>query len=258
MARCAVGKKRNIYLVSKAVKDVLTQNEDRIKVINTGIKVFCRSDNRDTTCAFRLTHEGITTMLPFLRHRVVSITRGDVVNLLTNEIPVNNKMSMDTRGQLCDLVGGSIALVYREEKESSPLQVSLVGWKGKTSVRAYIPKNEKVHFLRLVGVDTTMFEHNKFNYKAGGSRSKETGEKMNLESEENNAKKTKLGVMEESKKDNVRDDESCKMEVTEREENEDSKNTDSVNGRNQTEEATSKGEENEDSKLTDCVNAIEN
>jgi len=216
MARCVVGKKRNIYLVSKAVKDVLTENEDRIKVINTGVKVFCRSDNRDTTCAFRLTHEGISTMLPYIHNRIVSITRADLVNLLTNVIPVNNSMSMDTRGQLCELVGGSIALVYNEEKENCPpLQIALVGWKGKTSVRAYIPKNEKVHFLRLVGVDTTMFEHNKFNFKPGYSRGKDgekkgrneqdrakTGkqEQLNVENEESD------GEMKSMKKEDVDDD----------------------------------------------------
>jgi len=38
----------------------------------------------------------------------------------------------------------------------------LVGWKGKLSLRAYIPKSERVHYLRLCGADVSKFEVNKF------------------------------------------------------------------------------------------------
>ena len=45
------------------------------------------------------------------------------------------------------------------------MPVEFVGWKGKTSVRAYVPKNDRLHYLRLIGEDTTMFETNKFEEK---------------------------------------------------------------------------------------------
>ena len=41
----------------------------------------------------------------------------------------------------------------------------MVGWKGKASIRAYVPKNERVHYLRLIGADTSKFEVNKFQVK---------------------------------------------------------------------------------------------
>merc|ERR1712079_851216 len=47
----------------------------------------------------------------------------------------------------------------------SGMPVEFVGWKGKTSVRAYVPKNDRLHYLRLMGEDTTIFESNKFQEK---------------------------------------------------------------------------------------------
>ena len=42
------------------------------------------------------------------------------------------------------------------------MKLEFVGWKGKASVRAYVPKNARIHYLRLVGGDTSKFETNKF------------------------------------------------------------------------------------------------
>ena len=50
-------------------------------------------------------------------------------------------------------------------KEESQLKLEIVGWKGKASVRAYVPKNDRIHYLRLLGGDTSKYEFNKFEAK---------------------------------------------------------------------------------------------
>ena len=56
-----------------------------------------------------------------------------------------------------------ILLVYEETREGGyNIKFSMVGWKGKNSLRAYVPKNERVHYLRLIGGDTSKYEKNKF------------------------------------------------------------------------------------------------
>ena len=45
------------------------------------------------------------------------------------------------------------------------IRLGIVGWKGKDTVRAYVPKNERLHYMRLVGADTSRFETNKFEAK---------------------------------------------------------------------------------------------
>lgn len=53
LTRCHGGKKKNIYLTSPAVRDLVLQNQHAVKFINTGIRTFVRSDNRNMKCAFR-------------------------------------------------------------------------------------------------------------------------------------------------------------------------------------------------------------
>ena len=43
--------------------------------------------------------------------------------------------------------------------------MKIVGWKGKMSVRAYVPRNDRLHYLRLIGADISSFEINKFKEK---------------------------------------------------------------------------------------------
>lgn len=59
---------------------------------------------------------------------------------------------------------GSCVLVYKEEMgdmssgtKDEPLVLSLVGWRGIKSVRAYVPTNDCVHYLRLCGEDVSRY-----------------------------------------------------------------------------------------------------
>lgn len=54
LTRCHVGKKKNIYLTSEAIRDLVVTNQGAIKFINTGVKAFVRCDNKNMKCAFRL------------------------------------------------------------------------------------------------------------------------------------------------------------------------------------------------------------
>lgn len=54
LVRCHTGKKKNIYMTSSAIRDLVINNQGTIKFINTGVKTFVRSDNRNMKeCAFR-------------------------------------------------------------------------------------------------------------------------------------------------------------------------------------------------------------
>lgn len=53
---------------------------------------------------------------------------------------------------------GAIAFVYKADD----VTIELVGWKGNKSVRAYVARNDRIHYLRLLGADTSKYEKNKF------------------------------------------------------------------------------------------------
>ena len=62
--------------------------------------------------------------------------------------------------------------MYEEKREDYAIKLEFVGWKGKNSLRAYVPKNERIHYLRLIGGDTSKYERNKFEER----RAKSNGE----------------------------------------------------------------------------------
>lgn len=50
---------------------------------------------------------------------------------------------------------GSCVLEYKDSE--SDLKLTLVGWRGVHSLRAYTATPDTVHYLRLLGADTTKY-----------------------------------------------------------------------------------------------------
>ncbi|XP_037655082.1 RNA cytosine C(5)-methyltransferase NSUN2 isoform X2 [Choloepus didactylus] len=157
LTRTTEGKKRQLYMVSKELRNVLLNNSERMKVINTGIKVWCRNNSgEEFDCAFRLAQEGIYTLYPFINSRIITVSMEDVKILLTQENPFFRKLSSETYNQAKDLGKGSIVLKYEpDSRKPDTLQCPIVlcGWRGKASIRAFVPKNERFHYLRMMGLE---------------------------------------------------------------------------------------------------------
>ncbi|XP_008588557.1 PREDICTED: tRNA (cytosine(34)-C(5))-methyltransferase [Galeopterus variegatus] len=157
LTRTTEGKKRQLYMVSKELRNVLLNNSERMKVINTGIKVWCRNNSgEEFDCAFRLAQEGIYTLYPFINSRIITVTMEDVKILLTQENPFFRKLSSETYSQAKDLAKGSIVLKYEPDSanpDTLQCPIVLCGWRGKASIRTFVPKNERLHYLRMMGLE---------------------------------------------------------------------------------------------------------
>lgn len=167
LVRCNEGKKKNIYFTSAAIRDIILSNENKVKMINTGVKTFVRCDNKNMKCAFRLAQEGMQSILHFVGDlRKIQILKEDLIMLLQNDDhhtpPEIVKLSEKTQERVKDFATGSCILLYREEESENPLNLEMVGWRGTMSLRAYVPIHDAVHFLRLLGADCSKFEKNKF------------------------------------------------------------------------------------------------
>ena len=94
---------------------------------------------------FRIAQEGALSIIPFIRNRTVTGERADIVTLLQSsdieKPPEIAVFSESLRTQLDNIQTGSIIYLYKDETSGMP--VEFVGWKGKTSVRAYVPKNDR-------------------------------------------------------------------------------------------------------------------
>ena len=64
LTRATEGKRRQLYMVSKELRNVLPSNSERMTVTDTGIEVWwCRNDSgEEFDCTFRLAEEGIYTL----------------------------------------------------------------------------------------------------------------------------------------------------------------------------------------------------
>ncbi|XP_031623362.1 tRNA (cytosine(34)-C(5))-methyltransferase [Contarinia nasturtii] len=183
LTRSVNGKKKNIYFCSKSVKDLVQANEEHIKIINTGVKVFARCDARNINCDFRLANEGLEAIGNVIGNaRRIEVSKEDLILLLEHNNPQNppqlDTMSDQTKERMKDVEAGSCLLVYKDNEFGFTLNV--VGWKGGKSLRAYIDLNDSIHMLRLLGADVTKFEVNKF-------QKKETEDKTTQKEDENDA-----------------------------------------------------------------------
>jgi tRNA (cytosine34-C5)-methyltransferase len=54
LTRCKdASKKNSLYFTSMLVRDIVTSNVERIKIINTGVKAFVKCENKGAECFFR-------------------------------------------------------------------------------------------------------------------------------------------------------------------------------------------------------------
>ncbi|KAJ3648435.1 hypothetical protein Zmor_020239 [Zophobas morio] len=169
LTRCHFGKKKNIYLTSNAVRDLVVQNQSVIKFINTGVKAFVRCDNKNMKCAFRIANDGLESIYPYIgESRKVNIPKEDLITLLLNTNPEKSppiaSLSEVIQKQVEGLSPGSCVLIYKEEIEGSeePLVIHISGWRGTTSLRCYMAQYSTVHLLRLLGGDISKYDVNKF------------------------------------------------------------------------------------------------
>lgn len=164
LTRCVGGKKKNIYFCSEAVKNLVQSNESAIKIINTGVKVFVRCDNRNMKCQFRLANEGLSSISSLIgAKRRIPVGKDDLITLLQNTDPTHppalGLLSDESQIHVKNTPAGSCLLVYKDE---SDFTLILVGWRGTSTLRAYTDTNDSVHMLRLLGADVSKYDVNKF------------------------------------------------------------------------------------------------
>ncbi|XP_071042967.1 RNA cytosine-C(5)-methyltransferase NSUN2 isoform X2 [Parasteatoda tepidariorum] len=188
LSRCKEGKKRNLYLTSKIVKNIMENNLDTFKIINTGLRILSRSENKDTVCIYRFTQEGISTVLPFMgEERKVTIEKEDLITCLTNEYPAHSLFTESMQAKLPSIVSGCVVLCYTGNVgKDDEFKVELCGWKGNQTLRCYVPKVGRAHYLRICGVDVSEYEmREKKKFKIKDESGENVDEEM-LEESENN------------------------------------------------------------------------
>ncbi|XP_053696756.1 tRNA (cytosine(34)-C(5))-methyltransferase-like [Sabethes cyaneus] len=147
--------KRYFFCVD-LLRNVITNNEDRIKIHQVGVKVFTRNlDTRDKSVSYHMSNRGHPSVLKHVNNRKITIGREDLVKLLKNTDSRANPQTIGLSEALIKetitMGPGSIVLQYKEDD----LELNIMCWRGHEYFLAYLALSRKLHVLRLMGEDVT-------------------------------------------------------------------------------------------------------
>ncbi|KAJ2510346.1 tRNA (cytosine-5-)-methyltransferase ncl1 [Coemansia sp. RSA 1939] len=161
LSRIENGDFRSVYYVSNSVRNILEQAGRRLRVVNTGIKVFGRNSVKGAGCAFRLVCEGVPLLLPHLAERyVLEASFGDLKTLLNEINPLFTALSPENQERI-KAVSPSSSVVIRydpskhtgdDEKPSTRLTAVLAipCWRGHASLSVHMDKNQLCSLIQRV------------------------------------------------------------------------------------------------------------
>ncbi|XP_065316969.1 RNA cytosine-C(5)-methyltransferase NSUN2-like isoform X3 [Gordionus sp. m RMFG-2023] len=152
--------KHNLYFVHPTVRQIILLNMDRLKIINTGVRILAY--NRSLKCdhPYRLCQDGISLTSNYIGARKIYIKFFDFIKLITHENVKMEELSEDTRKQTKDMGLGSICLVLQynsktlTESEMTNVEVNkkINAWLAPTSIRLFLNKMEIHHYAFMFGV----------------------------------------------------------------------------------------------------------
>ncbi|KAJ2511563.1 tRNA (cytosine(34)-C(5))-methyltransferase, partial [Coemansia sp. RSA 1937] len=98
LSRMENGMFRTVYYVADSVRQIMDYAGSRLRVVNTGIKVFGRSSVKEAGCAYRLVCEGVPQLLPHLGDKyVIEVPFADLKTLIEHVNPLLSLMSEETQ-----------------------------------------------------------------------------------------------------------------------------------------------------------------
>jgi len=145
---------RNLFFVNRKIREILQYNVDVIKFINSGVRIFSRTEAKCHDAQYRVTQDGVITMRNFCQAQNVTTNRvDDLKTLLKEEIPDISKINSEFKEMVwAQTQPGPFIINYVPEKGSLiGCKFSVIGWRGNNSFRLYIGKHDRVHFLHLIG-----------------------------------------------------------------------------------------------------------
>ncbi|KJH51572.1 NOL1/NOP2/sun family protein [Dictyocaulus viviparus] len=126
-------------------------NMATVSIQNAGVKMFSRSEHKVKGTRFRLSQEGIRYLLPFLTKQVVEIKEDDMLKILKTDETMIPLDSLECSSAIREQCSGSLVLY---SNRSNPVCC----WVGFHTVAPYICKEERVHMLRMMGMDCSEIE----------------------------------------------------------------------------------------------------
>ncbi|PVU98827.1 hypothetical protein BB560_005600 [Smittium megazygosporum] len=155
---------RTVYFVSHAVKSLLQNSDNKIRMVNTGIKLFAKPASREPSCEFRLVSEGVPMLVPFVSPKfVIDMTFEDFEKFLFFKNPRFDEFSKQLADRL-KATDKQTSLIVRFNPQSQTdgssgnslikSAIVLPVWRGHDSISIHIDKNQlRSIIIRVLGIE---------------------------------------------------------------------------------------------------------
>ncbi|KAJ2815248.1 tRNA (cytosine-5-)-methyltransferase ncl1 [Coemansia sp. 'formosensis'] len=184
LSRIENGAFRSVYHVSDSVRELMELAGQRLRVVNTGIRVFSRNSVKDAPCSFRLVSEGVPQLLPHLPDRyVIDASFHDLKTLLNEVNPLLTALSDECHERLKSVpASSSVVVVYDPAKhaddEEKPFtrmtaQLMIPCWRGQVSLSVHMDKNQLCSLIHRV-LGRTVDRNTVGGYKLDNNRTATT------------------------------------------------------------------------------------
>ncbi|KFK32820.1 hypothetical protein AALP_AA6G291900 [Arabis alpina] len=168
---------KRIYYVSKSVKEVLQLNftvGQQLKIASVGLKMFERQSAKEgSSCAFRLSSEGLPVILPYITKQVLYTPMADFKHLLQDKsIKFPDFVNKQLGQKVIDLAMGCCVVVLNDGEEPVKVDASTIAiscWRGKNSLGVMVTLADCQELLERLAERTPKTDDGSVNGSNGDS-----------------------------------------------------------------------------------------
>lgn len=140
----AAGEAKILYFITKSIKEGLIDRgiQDRVTVINSGLKSFQKCSLKDEKVSYRLTQEGLQYVVPHMTKRILSANVEDFFICMKEGYLSFDKFSESFQKELDGLDTGSFIVTLKGYEKHISKKMYLSMWRYHNAVNCFVTKIE--------------------------------------------------------------------------------------------------------------------
>lgn len=155
MARAA-GEAKVLYFMAKSIKEELIDHgiQNRVTVINSGLKAFERCSIADSRSKYRISQEAIQFVLPYMTKRLIVVGPDDFHKCCAKGFMGFDIFSQTFQNEVSDLTSGSFVVALEGQQFDVAKKMLLIMWKRNNCLECFVSKVEMdgmISKLRALG-----------------------------------------------------------------------------------------------------------
>lgn len=134
-----------LYFITKSIKEDLFDHgiQERVTVINSGLKGFERCSLKQDNKSYRLAQEGIQYIVPYMTKRIVNVKMDDFAVCVRDGFTPFRAFSESLQKELEHLTPGSFLVTLEGYEKDFSKKMYLVMWRRSNCLECFVAKIEK-------------------------------------------------------------------------------------------------------------------